>query len=136
MALAIITLFVLLRTRSASWSDQGLHYYKGLAWYRTTVEISARFRDRRLFLWFGGVDEKAEVWLNGQRIGESQVGSFRPFDLEVTAAARFDRSNYLAVRITNRELNELGTGGITAPVMLWSPRGPEDLNAIFPATEE
>ena len=125
-----------LRTRSASWSDQGLHYYKGLAWYRTTVEIPARFRDRRLFLWFGGVDEKAEVWLNGHRVGESEVGSFRPFDLEVTAAARFDSPNHLAVRITNRQLNELGTGGITAPVMVWSPRSPEDLQAIFPEPEE
>ena len=28
----------------------------------------------------------------------------------------------MAVRILNEELNEIGIGGITAPVMLWSPR--------------
>ncbi|HIE11621.1 MAG TPA: hypothetical protein EYP62_08405, partial [Kiritimatiellae bacterium] len=46
-----------LRTTSASWSDQGLHYYKGLAWYRTQVEIPKRFKRRKIYLWFGGVDE-------------------------------------------------------------------------------
>ncbi|MEA1951955.1 MAG: DUF4838 domain-containing protein, partial [Planctomycetota bacterium] len=32
-----------IRTKTASWSDQGLHYYKGLAWYRTELEIPAKF---------------------------------------------------------------------------------------------
>ncbi len=28
-----------LKTSSASWSDQGLRYYKGLAWYRQTLDV-------------------------------------------------------------------------------------------------
>ena len=30
-------------------------------------------------------------------------------------------ANTLAVRITNERVNEIGTGGIVAPVMFWSP---------------
>ena len=134
-----------MRTKTASWSDQGLHYYKGLAWYRVEVSIPERFRGRRVFLWFGGIDERAEVWLNGRMVGTSDepshelppmAGTFKPFDLEVTDAMRFGEPSYVAVRITNKRLNELGTGGITAPVMFWSPRSDQDLEAVFPAQEK
>lgn len=122
-----------LKTTSRSWSDQGLHYYKGAAWYRTTAEIPERFRGRKVYLWFGGVDNVATVWVNGQLLGTSREpgeglpgvpGSFRPFDVDATAALRFgpDESNTVTVRVVNDRLSELGTGGITAPVMFWSPR--------------
>lgn len=119
-------------TRTASWSDQGLHYYKGAAWYRTHVVVPERFRGREIYLWFGGVDEKARVWLNGELLGDSDVpghglpgagGSFKPFELLATPLVRFGAANTIAVKVTNQDLNEVGTGGITAPVMFWSPKG-------------
>jgi len=118
-------------TRTSTWSDQGLHYYKGLAWYRTQVRVPEVFRGRKVYLWFGGVDERAKVWLNGQLLGQSDeeggnlvatAGTFKPFEFDVTEAVRFGQSNTIAVRITNLRLNEIGTGGITAPVMFWSPK--------------
>jgi hypothetical protein len=120
-----------IHTSSASWGDQGLHYYKGSAWYRGTVAAPETFKGRKIFLWFGGVDEQAKVWMNGTLLGESaELGrnlpgagsSFSPFEVEVTKVIRFDRPNFIAVKITNRVVDELGTGGITAPVMLWSPK--------------
>lgn len=120
-----------LRTKTASWSEQGLHYYKGLAWYRTEVVIPEEFRGRTIMLWFGGVDEKAKVWVNDVLLGASkekahglpgEAGSFKPFELDATGAVRFGEPNTMAVRIENRRLNEIGTGGITAPVMFWSPK--------------
>jgi hypothetical protein len=35
---------------------------------------------------------------------------------------RFGEVNTIAVKILNRKLSEIGTGGITAPVMFWSPK--------------
>ena len=119
-----------MRTRTASWSDQGLHYYKGTAWYRTQVVVPERFRGREVYLWFGGVDEEARVWLNGELLGDSDApghglpgaaGSFKPFEFLATEHVRFGEPNTVAVKVTNQELNEVGTGGITAPVMFWSP---------------
>jgi len=120
-----------MRTKTASLSDQGLHYYKGLSWYRTEVVAPARFKGRKIYLWFGGIDEKAQVWLNGQLLGTNLSpghglpgvpGTFMPFDLDATETVRFGKPNTIAVKITNKRLNELGTGGIVAPVMFWSPR--------------
>jgi hypothetical protein len=31
------------------------------------------------------------------------------------------QENVVALRVTNKKLNEVGTGGITAPVFFWSP---------------
>ena len=118
------------RTRTASWSDQGLHYYKGLAWYRTQVDLPGRFDGRKVYLWFGGVDEKAKVWVNGKLLGTSSepgpglpgaAGTFKPFEFDATEALRFGGANTVAVKITNEQVNEIGTGGIVSPVMFWSP---------------
>jgi len=121
-----------LRTSSASWGDQGLRYYKGDAWYRASVRIEERFRGRKVYLWFGGVDEKARVWVNGEFLGESPGRAFGPFEVDASDAVRFGEINRVAVRVTNARLNELGTGGITAPVMFWatseSERSQEDVS--------
>jgi len=120
-----------LKTRSATWSDQGLHYYKGVAWYRAKVTIPVKFKGRKVFLWFASVDEQAKVWVNGNCLGTSTEpedglpgipGGFRPFDMHASDDIRFGEENTVAVRIENFSLDELGTGGIVGPVMFWSPR--------------
>lgn len=111
-----------LRTYSASWSDQGLRYYKGIMWYRQTVEVSGAPAGRRLMLWFGGIDDSARVWVNGTYIGMAETNGWQPVEFDITHAVRLGRENLVAVKVTNEKLNELGTGGITQPVMIWSPR--------------
>lgn len=109
-----------IKTKTLSWSDQGLRYYKGIAWYRSSVFIPEKFKGKKIFLWFGGVDEIAKVWVNGNLIGTSPGRAFVPFEFDVTDYVRFGKENYVSVKITNERLNELGTGGITAPVMFYS----------------
>jgi hypothetical protein len=129
-----------LLTASSSWSNQGLRYYKGQAWYRQTVAIPAGVKGQRVFLWFGGVDEKAEVYLNGQRLGISSGSAFVPFELDATAALRPGQDNLVVVRVLNDRLDELGTGGITAPAMFYAPaegdgaqpRNVQGLSETFP----
>ncbi|MGC9066383.1 MAG: sugar-binding domain-containing protein, partial [Candidatus Ratteibacteria bacterium] len=109
-----------IRTKTLSWSDQGLRYYKGDTWYRSSVVIPEKFKDKKIFLWFGGVDELAKVWLNGNEVGTSPGKAFVPFEFDVTNSVNWGRENFVAVKITNKILNELGTGGITAPVMFYA----------------
>lgn len=109
-----------IKTKTLSWSDQGLRYYKGDAWYRSWVRIPEKFKGKKIFIWFGGVDEIAKVWINGKLAGTSPGKAFVPFEFDVTDLIEFDRENFVSVRITNERLNELGTGGITAPVMFYA----------------
>lgn len=123
-----------MKTTSRSWSDQGLHYYKGIAWYRQKVTIPEKYRGRPVYLWFGGVDEQASVWVNGTFLGTNREpvgglpgvpGTFRPFDLDATSSVNFGEENWVVVRIVNKSIDELGTGGIVAPVMFWTPHDPK-----------
>jgi len=111
-------------TRSQSWSNQGLRYYKGAAWYRTTVEVPGRFRGRKTYLWLGGVDDEALAWVNGRPLPLVQGGTApigKPWEFDATGILAPGRENVVVVKVTNFRLNELGTGGITGPAMIWSP---------------
>jgi beta-galactosidase/beta-glucuronidase len=113
-------------TSTLSWSSQGLRYYKGLAWYRQSVQIPEAYRGKRVFLWVGGIDELAKVWVNGQVLGISPRGSFTPFEMDATEAIRCGEANTVVVCVSNVTLNELGTGGITAPAMFYAPAAGKD----------
>jgi hypothetical protein len=115
-----------IKTSSSSWSNQGLRYYKGLAWYRQAVEVPAEFQGRRVFLWCGGVDEKAKVWVNGVPVGVSHGAAFAPFEMDATAAVKAGGRNVLTFCVANEAVNELGTGGIVAPVILYAPAAGKD----------
>jgi len=115
------------KTWSESWSNQGLRYYKGEAWYRTRITVPAEYSGRALRLWLGGIDEKAKAWLDGAELPLSSAGAppmGRPWEFDATAAVTPGSAQILVVKVSNRDLNELGTGGITGPAMIWA--GPKE----------
>jgi hypothetical protein len=114
-----------LKTYSLSWSDQGLRYLKGEVWYRTTAKVPAKFKGRTTKLWFGGIDDKAEVWINGKKLECLKKGAAPSgihWEFAATPALKFGADNVIVVKISNRDVNELGTGGITEPAMLWAEK--------------
>ena len=76
--------------------------------YHGTVFYWSRFRFRpdrhapsdRILLSFGGVDYKADVWLNGIFLG-SHEGGETPFSFDVTGKLEEEGENLLAVRCVN-----------------------------------
>ena len=71
----------------------------GNLYYRRTFTVSSRMLEKRLFLRFGSVTHKAEVWLNGTCLGKHS-GGFLPFSFEITEAARAGE-NELEVIVNN-----------------------------------
>ncbi len=115
----------LVKTYSQSWSNQGMRYFKGEVWYRTDVNIPAKFKGREIKLWFGGIDDKAEAWLNGKKlecIKKGAAPSGVHWEFIATPAILFGQKNCLVVKVSNRAVNELGTGGITEPAMFWAKK--------------
>ncbi len=109
------------------WNTQRdtLLYYEGSVWYRRTFDDPRRDRTKRLFLWFGAVAMRANVYLNGELLGAHE-GGFTPFDLEITARVK-PTGNTLVVRADNRRRREAvptldfdwwNYGGITRGVRL------------------
>lgn len=70
----------------------------GVGWYRRTFEVDESLRAKRLTLTFDGVYMQAEVWLNGEFLGEHPYG-YTPFRFDLTLHVRFGEPNVLAVRM-------------------------------------
>jgi len=105
--------------------DPKLYYYEGSVWYRKTFDAPARGAGDRVFLHFGAVNYRADVYLNGRKLGVHE-GGFTPFVFEVTGQLR-GHGNSLVVKVDNRRhadaVPTLNTdwwnyGGITRPVGL------------------
>ena len=121
---------------STSWSNQGLHHYKGEAWYRQEVFIPERFAGERIFLWFGGVHNQAKVWVNGEMVGKSHTRSFRPFEFDATDAVRPGERNTVAVRASSTRVREVGVGGLLAPAFFYAPVEGEAAEPAYPLEDE
>lgn len=57
--------------------------YQGAAWYRRTFTVPPEWRGWRVFLRFGAVDWFAQVWVNGDFVGEHE-GGYSPFEFDIT----------------------------------------------------
>mgnify|MGYP002345182123 FL=1 len=105
---------------SLSWGNQGLRYYKGVAWYRQKFIVPDNFDCSSTYLWFGGIDDGAKIWLNDKVVGEQKGSAFLPFEFEVSNLLIPGEENVIVVRISNEKLDELGMGGIVYPVMIYA----------------
>ena len=109
------------------WNTQRpeLFYYEGSVWYRRTFEREALKDGERAFLRFGAANHRADVYLNGSKLGV-HIGGFTPFSFEVTKQLR-PGANSLVVKVDNKRSREgvptLNTdwwnyGGLTRDVKL------------------
>jgi hypothetical protein len=68
-------------------------------WYRTVFNPPAGLRGKQFTLTFKGINYAAEVWMNGQRLGNIR-GAFIRGVFDVTEILRPGRDNVLAVRVS------------------------------------
>ena len=103
---------------------QELRYYEGTVWYGRHF-TARREIGKRQFLYFAGVSQRCNVYLNGQKLA-SHEGAFTPFQVEVTEALK-DGDNILVVEVSNQRQKDAipalqfdwwNYGGITRDVML------------------
>ncbi|ACB76629.1 glycoside hydrolase family 2 protein [Opitutus terrae] len=114
-------------TVPGDWNSQAerLLYYEGSVWYRRKFDYTPSAADHRLFLYFGAVNYRADVYLNGKKLG-THIGGFTPFAFEVTGQVQ-PAGNSLVVRVDDtRRVEAVPTvntdwwnyGGLTRDVLL------------------
>jgi beta-glucuronidase len=106
-------------------------YYEGTIWYKKSFDFENTSqentsKENRFFLYFGAVNYRADVYLNGKKLGMHK-GGFTPFNFEVPASLLKPKGNFLVVKVDNKryadEVPTLNTdwwnyGGITRDVKL------------------
>jgi beta-glucuronidase len=79
-------------------SDQ-LFFYEGTVWYKKSFDYQRR-GNTRLFVYFGAANYFADVYLNGEKIGQHE-GGFTPFNFEITRLVR-ETGNFLVAKVDNK----------------------------------
>jgi beta-glucuronidase len=112
----------------SDWNSQDpkFFYYEGTLWYKKSFDYKKASASNRLFIYFGAVNYKADVYLNGKKLG-THKGGFTPFQFEISNNVLKDTGNFLVVKVDNKryadEVPTLNTdwwnyGGITRDVKL------------------
>jgi len=86
-------------------AQQGKKYYRGPGWYRRELQVVAQ-PGKRYFLRFEAASSVANVYLNGQLLGEHR-GSFGAFCFEITKQLSATGTNLLAVRADNTKESDV-----------------------------
>ena len=115
-------------TVPGDWNHQNLKflYFEGTVWYHKSFNFNKTNPYDRVFLYFGAVNYRADVYLNGKKLGMHK-GGFTPFNFEIPDTLLKAKNNFLVVHVDNRryadEVPTINTdwwnyGGITRNVAL------------------
>jgi hypothetical protein len=125
-----------------TWSSIGHHLSmtdkasgkSGRMVYRTSQKVVTLPKGKKAFLWIGMTDGSAKVFVNGKHIKyvvpkktkkheagdvlDALTGYCKPASLDITGALK-QGENQITILAERLHLNELGTGGIMGPVVLY-----------------
>lgn len=76
----------------------------GTGWYRKTFTIDQSQKGKRFFIRFDGVYMNAEVWINGQSLGDHPYG-YTSFAFDLTPHIRTGAKNTIVVKVKNEGEN-------------------------------
>ena len=106
--------------------DPRFLYYEGIVWYKKTFDYLKKDEQHQVFIYFGAINYRADIYLNGKKIG-THVGGFTSFNVEVPDFILKEKENNLVVKVDNtRHADAIPTlntdwwnyGGITRDVTL------------------
>jgi exo-1,4-beta-D-glucosaminidase len=91
-------------------------------WYRTEFLLPANYKARHVWLYFGGINNHANIWLNGHLVagGKDIAGAYRTYEFDVKSLVSSDGPNALAVETIAQTEKDLGINWVD-----WNPAPPD-----------
>lgn len=74
----------------------------GIGWYRRELQIPAEAKDKKVYVYFEGVYNNSEVFINGKWIGKRPNG-YMSFMYDLTPYVNFGGRNVIAVRVDHSQ---------------------------------
>jgi len=104
--------------------DDKLFWYEGTIWYHRDIQLTID-RSQQYFLYFGAVNYKAIVYVNGKKVGAHE-GGFTPFQFDVSTVLKNGLNSIVMKADNRRERDQVPTvntdwwnyGGITRAVRI------------------
>ncbi len=91
-------------------------------WYRTEFKAPAGGPGKTDWLHFNGINYRANIWLNGQKVADAKdvAGTYRTFEFNVSKFLKRGATNTLAVEISAPGKDDLGITWVD-----WNPTPPD-----------
>lgn len=95
----------LLSRENPAGPDQGIQSnsnpYACSWWYRTEFHLPQNFKGRKVWLHFNGINNRANIWLNGRKLANANdvAGAYRIYEFDATPLIDQNRTNVLAVEV-------------------------------------
>ncbi|MGB9417262.1 MAG: sugar-binding domain-containing protein [Acidobacteriaceae bacterium] len=91
-------------------------------WYRTRFAVPVTARGRTLWLRFGGINYRANIWINGQQLAASTevAGAYRTYEFDVTRLLKPGQENAIAVETFAPTEHDLAINWVD-----WNPCPPD-----------
>lgn len=97
-------------------------------WYRKVFTLPASYKGKTIWLDFGGINYRANIWLNGKQIANSTdvAGAWRTYEFNISDAALPGRQNVLAVEVFSPTEKDLAITFVD-----WYPAPPDKNMGLF-----
>ncbi|HQZ94894.1 MAG TPA: glycoside hydrolase family 2 TIM barrel-domain containing protein [Pyrinomonadaceae bacterium] len=88
-----------------TWNDKDTFddepgYRRGASWYRRELPLGADLVGKRLYLYFEGANQVAEVYVNTNLVGK-HIGGYTAFAYDITDDITLMKPNFISVRVDN-----------------------------------
>jgi exo-1,4-beta-D-glucosaminidase len=101
-------------------------------WYRKQFMVPAGYKGKTIWLRFGGINYRANLWLNGKQIAKQSdvAGAWRTYEFNITDAAQTARPNVLAVQVFAPSEHDLAITFVD-----WNPAPPDKNMGLWRGVE-
>ena len=91
-------------------------------WYRTEFRVPTGNEKNKVWLNFGGINYRANIWLNGRKLADSKdvAGAYRTYEFDITSFLLPGKVNTLAVETFAPTEKDLGINWVD-----WNPAPPD-----------
>ena len=98
-------------------------------WYRTSFTVPEIFKGKVVWLRFGGINYRADIWINGQKLADAGtvVGTWRVYEFNVTHLVRPGAQNAIAVKV----YPPTQTDDLAISFVDWNPGSPDRYMGLF-----
>jgi exo-1,4-beta-D-glucosaminidase len=97
-------------------------------WYRKEFVLPASFKGKTIWLNFGGINYRANIWLNGKQLAKSEdvAGAWRTYEFDITDFAVLGKPNVLALQVFSPTDTDLAITFVD-----WNPAPPDKNMGLF-----
>lgn len=87
------------------WASATAYLPAGIGWYRKTFDVGAAMHSKNISIYFDGVYNNSEVWINGHYLGKRPNG-FIPFQYDLTKYLNASGKNVVSVKADHTEFDD------------------------------